>query len=82
MTKAQGQPNQLSLEWGREIAAVLDNAYLHNLPLSDRGECQELNPATMKRCTGRMEASYITATPLLPSFPVWTCSACERKYVP
>jgi hypothetical protein len=48
----------------------------------DRGECQELNTDTMKRCTGRMEASYKITVELLMGFPSWCCSLCGRKYTP
>ena len=47
----------------------------------DRGECQELNAETMKRCTGRMVASYKITAELLMGFPVWQCSVCGRKEV-
>lgn len=48
---------------------------------ADRGECRELNADTLTRCTGRMMAEYIEATPLLLPFPVWRCSCCGRKDV-
>lgn len=78
---AKNQPTQLTMEWSREIAAVMETV-VSGLPSRDRGECGELNADTMTRCDGRMMAEYIEATPLLAAFPVWVCSCCERKYLP
>jgi hypothetical protein len=52
------------------------------LPDTDRGQCGELDPETMKRCDGRMVSDVRKTCPALVGFPVWTCSACGKVVVP
>ena len=51
-------------------------------PGTDRGQCQGLNTETMKRCAGRMVATYVETSHALTAYSVWVCSVCGGKMVP
>ena len=49
-------------------------------PDTDRGECQDLDTETMKRCEGRMIVRYETLHGQI-GYPVWTCDKCGKVVV-
>lgn len=55
---------------------------------TDRGQCQDLDTETMKRCEGRMIVTYKKESHTAGgmrysvSCPVWTCDKCGKVAVP
>lgn len=49
---------------------------------TDRGQCQDLDTETMKRCEGRMVATVRDHYLCFVGYPVWTCDKCGKVVVP